>query len=430
MKRQSDTEQNAQPTSRALTEMVNKKCMTSTPEFLAPQSKKPNDKTNTSDSDENQPPAKRRKPKKNPRKNEAQLVETTTSKQTFKPPSNENATSKSSLTTKSDLLEQNFDLQAIQKRHEQIHAAAVKEAEIEAAELSKPINPDTSCGTSLSSIETGSHSGRSVYSNGIHASNQRERILSAPGQNKNGNMQKQTNQPEVPIEVEDPRLRVIMVDDYFDEDVEEQAKRTESPAEVEDPRKRTISVEDCEIDIETTPHMTRMTYAQGNEYIETVDLSIEDEEEGKDKNNIRAKSLRPAAAGREPHQIDENERPLVPMTKKPNNSFRRHRYKKTPRRMNALEEIKRLQKSVNLLIPKLPFQRLVREIMADQCSGDFHIQGKALSALHEAAEYHLIELFEETVLLCAHRDRATIALKDICLALKLQEHYELKHRCG
>lgn len=432
--------------------------MTSTPELMAPKFKWPYKKNSTSDSDENEPPAIRRKPIKNPRKNEARVAKTTTSKQTFQPPSIEYATTRkrheeaavqlaprspSSKSTNAlsqsydadfDIIEQNFDLQLIKKRHDEIHAAAVLQAQKDVAiELAKPIDPNTSFGTSLSSIESrgSAKSGNVEYSAETHASNQREQILSPPGQIDHGNVEKETNQPEVPAEAEDQRYRVISVDDYLSENVEEQTKQTVAPAEVEYHRKRTISVEDCEIDIE----ITRISNARGQQKIETVDLSIDNENEEEYENNVvhenvPAKSLRSAAAKEEPQQIDDNERSLVVMTKKPGHSFRWHRYKKTPRRMKAVEEIKRLQKSVDLLIPKRPFQRVVREIMIDQLSSDFNVQGNALAALHEAAEKFLIELFEQTVLLCSHRDRVTIALKDIRLACNLQERYELNHRCG
>lgn len=418
MTRHSNTRhQPAQSTSRALKENKGREVIASKSASLARKFKKPMEKTSTSDSDENQATGRQTKRKNNnPRKNEGR-VETTTSKQTYQTSHSPSSMSPliPSINTNTNVMEQNFDLEVIRKCHDDIHVAAMKKAEQEMdAEIAMPINSDTSCGTSMTSIE--------VSSNGTRASIQREQILSATRQIDHGNVEnveKQTHQPEVPIEAEDPRYRVICVDDI----------------ELEVQRKRTISVEDCEIDNELTQSWTRVTNAQEQTEIETVDLSIADEQEKEDENNVvhenvLANSLMPATAtaGQEPHQIDENETSLVRWTKIPNNSLRRHKYKKTPRRMYAVEEIKRLQASVNLLIPKLPFQRLVREIMMDQFSDDFHIQGNALAALHEAAEMQLIEFFEDTALLCTHRDRATIALKDVNLACKLQERYALNHR--
>jgi len=61
----------------------------------------------------------------------------------------------------------------------------------------------------------------------------------------------------------------------------------------------------------------------------------------------------------------------------------------------ALREIRRYQKSTDLLIRKLPFQRLVREIAQD-FKNDLRFQGSAILALQEAAESYLVGLFEGT----------------------------------
>ncbi|ORX68786.1 histone family member (his-72)-like protein [Linderina pennispora] len=54
----------------------------------------------------------------------------------------------------------------------------------------------------------------------------------------------------------------------------------------------------------------------------------------------------------------------------------------------ALREIRRYQKSTELLIRKLPFQRLVREIAQD-FKTDLRFQSSAIAALQEAAEAYL-----------------------------------------
>src|SRR4051794_33569947 len=55
----------------------------------------------------------------------------------------------------------------------------------------------------------------------------------------------------------------------------------------------------------------------------------------------------------------------------------------------ALREIRRYQKSTELLIRKLPFQRLVREIAQD-FKTDLRFQAAAIAALQEAAEAYLV----------------------------------------
>ena len=62
----------------------------------------------------------------------------------------------------------------------------------------------------------------------------------------------------------------------------------------------------------------------------------------------------------------------------------------------ALREIRRYQKSTELLIRKLPFQRLVREIAQD-FKTDLRCQSSAVMALQEASEAYLVGLFEDTM---------------------------------
>ncbi|XP_054778477.1 histone H3-like centromeric protein CENH3 [Prosopis cineraria] len=81
----------------------------------------------------------------------------------------------------------------------------------------------------------------------------------------------------------------------------------------------------------------------------------------------------------------------------------------------ALREIRKYQKSTELLIRKLPFQRLVREIAQD-FKTDLRFQSSAVSALQEAAEAYLVGLFEDTNLCAIHAKRVTIMPKDIQLA--------------
>ena len=74
----------------------------------------------------------------------------------------------------------------------------------------------------------------------------------------------------------------------------------------------------------------------------------------------------------------------------------------------ALREIRKYQKSTELLIRKLPFQRLVREIAQD-FKTDLRFQSSAVLALQEAAEAYLVGLFEDTNLAAIHAKRVTIS---------------------
>ena len=98
----------------------------------------------------------------------------------------------------------------------------------------------------------------------------------------------------------------------------------------------------------------------------------------------------------------------------------------------ALREIRRYQKSTELLIRKLPFQRLVREIAQGASlplsffgldrgwlistwlvdyKTDLRFQSSAVMALQEAAEAYLVSLFEDTNLAAIHAKRVTMYVR-------------------
>lgn len=85
----------------------------------------------------------------------------------------------------------------------------------------------------------------------------------------------------------------------------------------------------------------------------------------------------------------------------------------------ALREIRKYQKSTELLIRKLPFQRLVREI-AQNFKNDLRFQSAAILALQEASEAYLVGLFEDTNLCAIHAKRVTIMPKDMQLARRIR----------
>ena len=85
----------------------------------------------------------------------------------------------------------------------------------------------------------------------------------------------------------------------------------------------------------------------------------------------------------------------------------------------ALREIRKYQKSTELLIRKLPFQRLVREI-AQEFKTDLRFQSSAVLALQEATEAYMVGLFEDTNLCAIHAKRVTIMPKDMQLARRIR----------
>ena len=88
--------------------------------------------------------------------------------------------------------------------------------------------------------------------------------------------------------------------------------------------------------------------------------------------------------------------------------------------MVALREIWRYQKSTELLIRKLPFQQLVREIAQDLGKMNMRFQSGAIMALQEASEAYLVGLLENSNLCAIHAKRVTIMPKDIQLARRIR----------
>lgn len=97
----------------------------------------------------------------------------------------------------------------------------------------------------------------------------------------------------------------------------------------------------------------------------------------------------------------------------------------------ALREIRHFQKGTDLLMAKLPFARLVKEIAMEYTSGahlfgaqtgaDPHrFQSTAILALQEATEAYLVALFTDANLLAIHAKRVTIMRKDIQLARRIR----------
>ena len=85
----------------------------------------------------------------------------------------------------------------------------------------------------------------------------------------------------------------------------------------------------------------------------------------------------------------------------------------------ALKDIRHFQGSTALLIRKLPFQRLVREIAQD-FKTDLRFQSAAILCLQEAAEAYLVRLFDDANLCAIHARRVTIMPKDILLARRIR----------
>jgi histone H3 len=88
----------------------------------------------------------------------------------------------------------------------------------------------------------------------------------------------------------------------------------------------------------------------------------------------------------------------------------------------ALREIRRYQKSTELLIRKRPFERLVRDISSEY-RGNLRFTRTSIEALQEVTEAYLVGLFEDANLIAIHSKRVTVSSRDMSLARRIRgEH--------
>jgi histone H3 len=87
----------------------------------------------------------------------------------------------------------------------------------------------------------------------------------------------------------------------------------------------------------------------------------------------------------------------------------------------ALREIRRYQKSTEMLVPKLPFRRLVAELAQDFQATDsaWRFSGDAVVILQQVAEDFLIKLLEDANLAAIHAKRVTVQPRDITIAQRI-----------
>ncbi|XP_061597809.1 histone H3-like centromeric protein A [Cololabis saira] len=107
----------------------------------------------------------------------------------------------------------------------------------------------------------------------------------------------------------------------------------------------------------------------------------------------------------------------VPAPERPLASPKKRRFRPGTR---ALMEIRKYQKSTDLLIHKKPFSRLVREICKKLAREQLRWQVYALMALQEAAEAFMVLLFSDANLCAIHAKRVTLFPRDIQLARRIR----------
>ena len=85
----------------------------------------------------------------------------------------------------------------------------------------------------------------------------------------------------------------------------------------------------------------------------------------------------------------------------------------------ALRQVKKLQKSTDLLIAKAPFSRLVREL-ADSHKVGLRFASAAVAAIQEATEAFVVSLLGDANLTALHANRVTALPRDLQLVRRLR----------
>lgn len=93
---------------------------------------------------------------------------------------------------------------------------------------------------------------------------------------------------------------------------------------------------------------------------------------------------------------------------------------------NIVKEINHYQRTTNLLIPRAPFSRLVRETL--QAHGDFRMTSVAFDAIQESAEIYLTHLLEDAYKCTLFRGCVTLHAKDIQLVRYIRGYNDIANR--
>ena len=124
--------------------------------------------------------------------------------------------------------------------------------------------------------------------------------------------------------------------------------------------------------------------------------------EARDKRIERLKKLKEENQKRAQHIKQGKKRQLKAIREK-----KLEKQRKMQRGMRALREIQKYQKGVDLLLQRVPFQRLVREIIQKQQEG-LKLQSSTVLALQEASETFLVGLMEQANMCAIHVKRVPI----------------------
>ena len=88
---------------------------------------------------------------------------------------------------------------------------------------------------------------------------------------------------------------------------------------------------------------------------------------------------------------------------------------------NWVREVRKLQASTTLAIPRLPFLKTIKHVIHQQTNGQpYKMAREAMFAVQESAEAFMVQVFEDVNLCAIHANRVTIKPKDLHLALRLR----------
>jgi histone H3 len=133
---------------------------------------------------------------------------------------------------------------------------------------------------------------------------------------------------------------------------------------------------------------------------------------------LRSSDRRPVVAAKSPFRFIMKKH-LQSRLRDASGNLIRKPYKHKPGTV-ALREIRKQQRSTDMVLPKAPFQRLVRELSINFKS-DLRFEREALLCLQEAAESHLVNMFQHSHNLAIYTGRKTLRKTDVEMSTHIRE---------
>lgn len=181
------------------------------------------------------------------------------------------------------------------------------------------------------------------------------------------------------------------------------------------------------------PPAPHQTSTQRDIFDEMMGSEVSSDNSGQEVTPVRANPVTPRKSPRyqdsvaRPPEPDSDEFTIDPTpnvttaSSKNNGSRRRKGPAPQKTQVAALKEIARLRRTTEPVIPKLPFARLIREILLEYSHRELRITSESLQCLQESAEIFAVQLMEDAYRCTLHRDRLTLMPKDMKLAMMLRK---------